>query len=49
MNSFIPLNNASEVVMTIKERREKLKFQSKGAKIEWDIYDVLTIHRFIKT
>lgn len=49
MNSFIPLNNAGEVVMTGKERQEKLKFQSKGAKIEWDIYNILTTHRFLKT
>ena len=31
--------------MTRDERREKLKFQSKGAAIDWDIYDIPTIHR----
>jgi len=31
--------------MTRDERREKLKLQSKGAAIDWDIYDIPTIHR----
>ena len=31
--------------MTRSERREKLKFESKGPEIDWDIYDIPTIHR----
>ena len=31
--------------MTRTERREKLKFESKGPEIDWDIYDIPTIHR----
>ena len=31
--------------ITRDERREKLKFQSKGVAIDWDIYDIPTIHR----
>jgi hypothetical protein len=33
--------------MTRIERREKLKFQSKGAEVDWDIYDIPTIQRSI--
>ena len=33
--------------MTRTERREKLKFQSKGAEVDWDIYDIPTIQRSI--
>tara|TARA_B100000787_G_scaffold157133_1_gene133719 strand:+ start:164 stop:487 length:324 start_codon:yes stop_codon:yes gene_type:complete len=35
--------------ITRNERREKLKFQSKCAEVDWEIYDIPTIHRFIKT
>jgi hypothetical protein len=31
--------------MTRAERREKLKFESKGPEVDWDIYDIPTIHR----
>jgi hypothetical protein len=31
--------------MTRSERREKLKFESKGPEVDWDIYDIPTIHR----
>ena len=33
--------------MTRSERRERLKFQSKGAEVDWDIYDIPTIQRSI--
>ena len=31
--------------MTRNERREKLKRESNGAEIDWEIYDIPTIHR----
>ena len=41
----IDTEHMSAFGMTRNERREKLKFQSKGATIDWDIYDIPTIHR----
>ena len=41
----IDTEHMSAFGMTRDERREKLKFQSKGAAIDWDIYDIPTIHR----
>ena len=31
--------------MTRNQRREKLKRESNGAEIDWEIYDIPTIHR----
>jgi hypothetical protein len=31
--------------MTRNERREKLKLESNGTEIDWEIYDIPTIHR----
>ena len=41
----IDTEHMSAFGMTRDERREKLKFQSKGVAIDWDIYDIPTIHR----
>ena len=41
----IDTEHMSAFGMTRHERREKLKFQSKGTTIDWDIYDIPSIHR----
>mgnify|MGYP001215781411 CR=1 FL=1 len=41
----IDTEHISAFGMTRDERREKLKFQSKGVVVDWDIYDIPTIHR----
>jgi hypothetical protein len=43
--TIIDTEHMSAFGMTRDERREKLKLQSKGAAIDWDIYDIPTIHR----
>ena len=45
LQTIIDTEHMSAFGMTRDERREKLKFQSKGAAIDWDIYDIPTIHR----
>ena len=45
LQKIIDAEHMSAFDMTRDERREKLKFQSKGAAIDWDIYDIPTIHR----
>jgi len=45
LQTIIDTEHMSAFGMTRYERREKLKFQSKGAAIDWDIYDIPTIHR----
>ena len=45
LQTIIDTEHMSAFGMTRNERREKLKFQSKGAAIDWDIYDIPTIHR----
>ena len=45
LQKIIDAEHMSAFGMTRDERREKLKFQSKGAAIDWDIYDIPTIHR----
>ena len=45
LQTIIDTEHMSAFGMTRDERREKLKFQSKGVAIDWDIYDIPTIHR----
>ena len=45
LQKIIDAEHMSAFGMTRGERREKLKFQSKGVAIDWDIYDIPTIHR----
>ena len=45
LQTIIDTEHMSAFGMTRNERREKLKFQSKGVAIDWDIYDIPTIHR----
>jgi hypothetical protein len=45
LQAIIDTEHMSAFGMTRDERREKLKFQSKGVAIDWDIYDIPTIHR----
>ena len=45
LQKIIDAEHMSAFGMTRDERREKLKFQSKGAAIDWDIYDIPTVHR----
>ena len=45
LQKIIDAEHMSAFGMTRDERREKLKFQSKGVVIDWDIYDIPTIHR----
>ena len=45
LQTIIDTEHMSAFGMTRDERREKLKFQSKGVVIDWDIYDIPTIHR----
>ena len=45
LQAIIDTEHMSAFGMTRDERREKLKFQLKGAAIDWDIYDIPTIHR----
>ena len=45
LQKIIDAEHMNAFGMTREERREKLKFQSKGAAIDWDIYDIPTIHR----
>ena len=45
LQTIIDTEHMTAFGMTRDERREKLKFQSKGAAINWDIYDIPTIHR----
>ena len=45
LQTIIDTEHMSAFGMTRNERREKLKFQSKGVPIDWDIYDIPTIHR----
>ena len=45
LQKIIDAEHMSAFGMTRNERREKLKFQSKGVAIDWDIYDIPTIHR----
>ena len=45
LQKIIDAEHMSAFGMTRDERREKLKFQSKGVAIDWDIYDIPTIHR----
>jgi hypothetical protein len=45
LQKIIDAEHMNAFGMTRNERREKLKFQSKGAAIDWDIYDIPTIHR----
>tara|TARA_B100000787_G_C16148741_1_gene275558 strand:- start:790 stop:1113 length:324 start_codon:yes stop_codon:yes gene_type:complete len=49
LQKIIDAEHISVFGMTRDERREKLRFQSKGSVIDWDIYDIPTIHRFVKT
>ena len=45
LQTIIDTEHMSAFGMTRNERREKLKFQSKGVAVDWDIYDIPTIHR----
>ena len=45
LQTIIDREHMNAFGMTRDERREKLKFQSKGVAIDWDIYDIPTIHR----
>ena len=45
LQTIIDTEHMSAFGMTRDERREKLKFQSKWATIDWDIYNIPTIHR----
>jgi hypothetical protein len=45
LQTIIDTEHMSAFGMTRDERREKLKFQSKGVAVDWDIYDIPTIHR----
>jgi hypothetical protein len=45
LQTIIDTEHMTAFGMTRNERREKLKFQSKGVAIDWDIYDIPTIHR----
>ena len=45
LQTIIDTEHMSAFGMTRDERREKLKFQSKGVTVDWDIYDIPTIHR----
>tara|TARA_B110000114_G_C14738159_1_gene255990 strand:+ start:138 stop:452 length:315 start_codon:yes stop_codon:yes gene_type:complete len=45
LQTIIDTEHMGAFGMTRDERREKLKFRSKGAAIDWDIYDIPTFHR----
>ena len=45
LQKIIDAEHINAFGMTRAERREKLKFQSRGVAIDWDIYDIPTIHR----
>jgi hypothetical protein len=45
LQTIIDTEHMSAFGMTRDERREKLKFQSKGVAVDWEIYDIPTIHR----
>ena len=45
LQTIIDTEHMSAFGITRDERREKLKFQSKGVAVDWEIYDIPTIHR----
>ena len=45
LQTIIDREHMNAFGMTRDERREKLKFQSKGVAVDWEIYDIPTIHR----
>ncbi len=45
LQNIIDKEHMAAFGMTRNERREKLKLESKGAEIDWEIYDIPTIHR----
>ena len=45
LQKIIDAEHMNAFGMTREERREKLKFKSNGPEVDWDIYDIPTIHR----
>ena len=45
LQKIIDMEHMEAFGMTRNQRREKLKRESKGAEIDWEIYDIPTIHR----
>ena len=45
LQNIIDKEHMAAFGMTRNERREKLKRESNGAEIDWEIYDIPTIHR----